>query len=105
MQVFLFALPLWLEGQGLTPSSMSAEYSFSHAMRVIKHTPVLVQNSVDDYILNSGDLPVFRDLQAHPGPLEVTRMMNNGGHVGLDFNPAIAEAAIDFAVAAPNLKV
>ena len=94
----------WLHQQGLTPTTMAEKYSFSRAMDAIKNTPVMVLAAGDDYILAPSDVEEMRNLENHSGPLEVARVFDNGGHVSVDWNPAVAETAIDFAVAAPHLK-
>lgn len=89
----------WLVQQGMTTSELARRYSFSEAMKAIEKTPVMVLASADDYILNAQDVESFRKLEAKPGKLEVARVFEPGGHVGLDWNPAIAETVIDFAMA------
>jgi hypothetical protein len=94
----------WLGQQGLSPEKMAERYSFSQAMQSIHHTPVLLMTASDDYILAPQDVDQMRNQEAHSGPLEVAKVFNTGGHVGLDWNPRVAETAIDFAMAAPHLK-
>lgn len=92
----------WLIERGLTPAEMSAKYSFSEAMEAIEKTPVLMLASVDDYILNDRDVEALRELERRPGELEVVKMFETGGHVGLTWNPAVRDAIGDFAYAAPR---
>ncbi|MBT9582714.1 hypothetical protein IV102_05155 [bacterium] len=94
----------WLSQHGLTPTEMADRYSFSRAMDAIEKTAVLVMASADDYILASSDVQTLRSLEADPGELEVVRVFETGGHVGLDWNPKIAETAIDFAMAPKQLQ-
>jgi len=85
----------WLAQQGLTPSQMAEQYSFSRAIEAIDRTPVLMLAAADDYILAPQDVEKLKNLET--GDLEVTRVFDAGGHVGLDWNPKIAETMIDFA--------
>ena len=89
--------------QGLTPEALSTRYSFSEAIKAIKDTPVMVLASADDYILAPQDVGTFRSLEDHPGKLEVVRVFDTGGHVGLTWNPKIAETVVDFAAAGKQL--
>lgn len=93
----------WLQQNHLTPEQMAAKYSFSNAMEALHKTPVLTMAAADDYILNHNDVDRLRSIAAKPGPLEVTRVFDTGGHVSLDWNPKVAETLIDFA-AAEDLK-
>jgi pimeloyl-ACP methyl ester carboxylesterase len=88
----------WLAQQGMTPAQLAERYSFSEAIKAVEDTPVLVLSAADDYILSGEDVQTLRSLPV--GPLEISRVFEVGGHVGLDWNPAIAETLIDFAVAA-----
>lgn len=90
----------WLAQQGMTPAQLAERYSFSQAIRAVEDTPVLVLSSADDYILSGQDVETLRNLPV--GPLEISRVFDVGGHVGLDWNPAVAETLIDFAVAAKD---
>lgn len=89
----------WLVEHHLSPSVMAAKYSFPEAMQAITRTPVLVFASSDDYILNATDVTALRKLEQRPGELEVVKLFPTGGHVGIDWNPEIAETMIDFAAA------
>lgn len=91
----------WLKENNMTPEEMSAEFSFSNAMEIIDDTPVMVMASADDYILAPEDVEKFRELEAAPGPLEVVRVFETGGHVGIDWNPAVQDVIGDFAFAPP----
>ena len=91
----------WLNDQGLTPDQMSAEYSFSKAMEVIDDTPVMVLVSADDYILSESDVLEYRKLESQPGEIEAVKVFDNGGHVGLAWNPQIQELMGDFLFKAP----
>jgi pimeloyl-ACP methyl ester carboxylesterase len=92
----------WLRDQGLTPDQMAAKYSFSNAMEIIDDTPVMVLLSADDYILNGDDISQYRKLEANPGELEAVKIFDNGGHVGLTWNPQIQETMADFLFKAPR---
>lgn len=85
----------WLTERGLTPAELAARYSFSEAIKAIEETPVLALVSADDYILAEQDVQAFRNLPT--GELEVVRVMNHGGHVGLTWNPEIQDTLGDFA--------
>ena len=89
----------WLQQNHLSPEQMAARYSFSNALETIHTTPVLTVAAADDYILNASDVDSLRKLATQPGPLEVTRVFDTGGHVSLDWNPKVAETLIDFAAA------
>jgi pimeloyl-ACP methyl ester carboxylesterase len=90
----------WLISQGLTPEQMTARYSFSEAMKAVQDTPVLAITASDDYILSPADVETWKNTEATAGPLEVVRVFDRGGHVGLDWNPEIAHTMVDFAKAA-----
>lgn len=87
----------WLAQQGLTPSEMTARYSFSNAIAAIEKTPVMMLASADDYILAPEDVGSLQNLAT--GPLEISRVFDTGGHVGVDWNPEVALTMIDFAAA------
>lgn len=91
----------WLQEQGMTPEEMAAEFSFKNAMDVIDDTPMLVMASADDYILAPQDVETLKELEASPGPLEVVRIFEHGGHVGIDWNPDVQDVIGDFAFAPP----
>jgi predicted alpha/beta-fold hydrolase len=57
-----------------------------------------VLSAADDYILAPQDIPQLEKLAREQGPQEVMRVFSVGGHVGLDWNPKVAETMIDFAV-------
>lgn len=90
----------WLNERHLTPSEMSQRYSFSEAIEAIEDTPILTLISADDYILAPADVDALRELEITSGDLEVIRVMDHGGHVGLSWNPEIQETLADFAVGA-----
>ena len=92
----------WLKDRGLTPQAMADEYSYSNALKVIDETPVLTMVAADDYILSSGDVETFRQIEQNQGPLEPMRVFDNGGHVGLLWNPEIQNTLADFAFSAPS---
>lgn len=92
----------WLLEQGLTPEKMSEEYSYSNALEVIDETPVMTLLSADDYILNADNVEKFRELEAQNQELEVMRVFEHGGHVGLTFNPEVRDAMGDFAHTPPR---
>lgn len=87
----------WLVQQGLTPAQMSEKYSFSEAIKALDRTPVLALTAKDDYILNPDDMRIWKKTEEQAGPLEVVRVFDRGGHVGLAWNPEIAETMVDFA--------
>lgn len=97
-----FAKDDWLKEHQMTPDEMAERYSFTHAMEVIDDTPVLTLLSADDYILNQGNVEHYRELERHPGPQEVTRVFDHGGHVGILFNPEVKEVVLDFAHHPPH---
>ena len=86
----------WLRREGLTPEQMAERYSFSEAIEAIEDTPVLALVSADDYILNPDDVAAMRELET--GPLEVARVLEHGGHVGLTWNPQVQELIADFSL-------
>ena len=86
----------WLREQGLTPEEMAQAYSFSAAIDAIEETPVLALASADDYILNPEDVQSLRDLKT--GRLEVARVLEHGGHVGLTWNPKVQDLIADFSL-------
>ncbi len=88
----------WLQQQGMTPSQMAERYSLTRAIEAIEETPVLILSAADDYILAAQDIPQLEKLAREQGPQEVMRVFPVGGHVGLDWNPRVAETMIDFAV-------
>lgn len=90
----------WLNERNMTPAEMSERYSFSEAIEAIEDTPVLTLISADDYILAPQDVEALRDLETSSGDLEVIRVMDHGGHVGLTWNPEVQETLADFAVGA-----
>ncbi len=90
----------WLDERDMTPAEMSERYSFSEAIEAIEDTPVLTLISADDYILAPQDVEALRDLESSSGDLEVIRVMDHGGHVGLSWNPEVQETLADFAVGA-----
>lgn len=94
----------WLKENDLTPEQMAAEYSFGNAMKAIDDTPVLLMASDDDYILAPQDIPTFRALEANPGPMDVVKMFERGGHVAIDWNPEVQNAVGDFAFSPPTEK-
>lgn len=85
----------WLNERGLTPEQMASRYSFSEAVKAIESTPVLALASADDYILAPADAQALREVPT--GELEVVRVLDNGGHVGLTWNPEIQDTLGDFA--------
>lgn len=89
----------WLIEQGLTPAEMTAKYSFSQAIEALQKTPVLALTARDDYILSPDDLKTWKETETKAGPLEIVRVFERGGHVGLAWNPDIAETMVDFAAA------
>lgn len=88
----------WLVERGLTPAQMAERYSFSEAIKAIDHTPVLTLAAADDYILAPEDVSTLRGLETKAGELEIVRVLPNGGHVGLTWNPEIQETIADFAL-------
>jgi len=90
---------LWLKEQGLTPAQLAERYSFTQAMQAVNDTPVLVLASADDYILAASDVQALQALEKSSADLEVVRVLPHGGHVGLDWNPQVAETMVDFAAA------
>lgn len=92
----------WLKDRGLSPQAMADEYSYSNALEVIDETPVMTLVSADDYILNSEDVETYRQIEKNQGPLEPLRVFDNGGHVGLLWNPEVQNTLADFAYSAPN---
>lgn len=92
----------WLKEQGLTPEEMAKRYSFSQAIEAIEDTPVLALASADDYILSPDDVVTLRDLST--GELEVARVLEHGGHVGLTWNPKVQELIADFCLGAVAAK-
>ncbi len=99
-----FAKDPWLERNQMTPDQMAAEYSYGNAMEVIDDTPVLTLASADDYILNEENVETYRRLERQPGPEEVTRVFDTGGHVGILFNPEVREVLTDFAFHPPSFE-
>ena len=87
----------WLIQQGLTPRQMTAKYSFSQAIQALENTPVLALASRDDYILSPEDRNTWQNTEKSAGPLEIVRVFERGGHVGLAWNPEVAETMVDFA--------
>ncbi len=92
----------WLIQQGLTPSQMTAKYSFSQAIQALEKTPVLALASRDDYILSPQDRDTWQATEKSAGPLEIVRVFERGGHVGLAWNPEVAETMVDFAKSAAD---
>lgn len=92
----------WLREQGLTPEELASRYSFSQAIEAIEETPVLTLASADDYILSPEDVAALRSLPT--GELEVARVLEHGGHVGLAWNPEVQELIADFCLGAPVAK-
>lgn len=92
----------WLREQGLTPEEMAKEYSFSAAIEAIEKTPVLALASADDYILNASDVESLRTLKT--GELEISRVLDHGGHVGLTWNPKVQDLIADFSLGAYPTK-
>ncbi len=90
----------WLIQQGLTPAQMTAKYSFSQAIQALEKTPVLALTARDDYILAPQDAKTWQETERQAGPLEIVRIFETGGHVGLAWNPEIAETMVDFAKSA-----
>lgn len=99
-----FAKDGWLQRQQMTPDEMAAEYSYGNAMGVIDDTPVLTLLSADDYILNDTNVETYRNFERNPGPEEVTRVFETGGHVGILFNPEVRETMADFAFHPPTFE-
>jgi predicted alpha/beta-fold hydrolase len=91
----------WLVERGLTPAALAARYSFSEAIKAIDETPVLTLASADDYILAPQDVEALRRLESTSGELEVVRVLDTGGHVGLTWNPEIQKTVADFALGLP----
>lgn len=87
----------WLREQGLTPAEMARRYSFGEAMKAIDETPVLTLVSADDYILGPEDVKTYRQLEKSTGELEILRVVERGGHVGINWNPKTQELISDFA--------
>ena len=92
-----FANDSWLVERGLTPQEMAEKFSFTQAMGKIERTPILTVLSKDDYIINENNLDSFRDLEAQDQPLEKTKVISHGGHIGLLFNPNLSATIADFA--------
>ena len=97
-----FSKDKWLIEQGLTTEKLAEQYSFTKAMEVIEETPVMLLGSADDYILSDKDVEALRDLENNPGELEVVRVFDHGGHVGLLWNPEVQEAVGDFVIRRPE---
>lgn len=93
----------WLVEQGLTPSAMAEQFSFSKALGVIHDTPVMVLAAKDDYILNTDDVAKMYQFSARPDIKDVAKVFDHGGHVGVDWNPQVAQTLIDFAKAGPEI--
>ena len=91
----------WLTDRGLTPAQLAERYSFSEAMKAIDDTPVLTLASADDYILALEDVQSLRRLETTSGDMEVVRVLDTGGHVGLTWNPEIQNTVADFALGIP----
>lgn len=91
----------WLTERGLTPSQMAERYSYSEAIHAIDSTPILTLASADDYILSPSNVETLRDLQTSSGELEIVKVLDTGGHVGLTWNPQIQETLADFAASRP----
>lgn len=87
----------WLIERGMTPEQLAERYSFSEAIQAIDETPVLALGSSDDYILSRQNAATLRSLETQVGELEVVRMLDTGGHVGLTWNPEIEATLADFA--------
>lgn len=87
----------WYVERGLTPDKVGELYSFSEAIKAIEETPVLALISADDYILSPDDVQKLKTLETTSGELEVVRVMDRGGHVGLTWNPQVEETLSDFA--------
>jgi predicted alpha/beta-fold hydrolase len=91
----------WLTERGLTPAQLAEQYSFSEAIKAIDDTPILALASADDYILAPDDVTTLRALETTSGELEVVRVLETGGHVGMTWNPQIQETIADFALGLP----
>ena len=93
----------WLVQHHMSPGQMAETYSFKNALDAIDDTPVMVLASSDDYILAQNDVDTLRNIEAHPGKLDVVKIFDSGGHVGVDWNPEVAKNLIDFAAGGPQL--
>ena len=96
-----FSKDKWLVERGLTTDELAEQYSFTRAMEVIQKAPVMLLGSADDYILNDSDVEALRKLEKNPGDLEVVRVFDHGGHVGLLWNPEVQDTVGDFVIQRP----
>ena len=96
-----FSKDKWLVERGLTTDQLAEQYSFTRAMEVIEKAPVMLLGSADDYILSDPDVEALRNLEKNPGDLEVVRVFEHGGHVGLLWNPEVQETVGDFVIGRP----
>ena len=94
-----FAKDSWLVERGLTPEAMADEYSYKKALDSIERTPTLTLVSRDDYIINQRNVETYEDLAAQNEPLEATKLLTTGGHVGALFNPEVRGVLADFTYA------
>jgi pimeloyl-ACP methyl ester carboxylesterase len=94
-----FSKDSWLVERGLTPQALAQEFSFKNALDKIGRTPALTLVSRDDYIINQSNVKTFDKLAKQNEPLEATRVLENGGHVGALFNPDVRGALADFTYA------
>jgi pimeloyl-ACP methyl ester carboxylesterase len=94
-----FSKDSWLVARGLTPEAMADEYSYKNALNKIERTPALTLVSRDDYIINQDNVRTYEQLAAQNEPLEATKVLETGGHVGALFNPEVRGVLADFTFA------
>lgn len=63
----------------------------------LENIPVLAPASRHDYILFLKDRNTWQNTERSAGPLAILRLFERSGHVGLAWNPEVAETTVDFA--------